>query len=38
MVAATGVADATFCHPSGFLFGAKSFESALELAKKALLM
>lgn len=38
MVAATGVADAMFCHPSGFLFGAKSFESALELAKKALLM
>jgi len=34
----TGVADARFCHPSGFLFGAKSFEGAMELAKKALLM
>lgn len=34
----TGVADAAFCHPSGFLFGAKSFEGAMELAKKALLM
>lgn len=38
MVDATGVLDAMFCHPSGFLFGAKSFEGALELAKKALLM
>ncbi len=38
MIAATGVVDATFCHPSGFLFGAKSFEGAMELAKKALLM
>jgi uncharacterized UPF0160 family protein len=34
----TGVPDATFCHPSGFLFGAVSQEGALELAKKALLM
>lgn len=32
----TGVSDAAFCHPSGFLFGAKSFEGAMELAKKAL--
>jgi uncharacterized UPF0160 family protein len=34
----TGVADATFCHPSGFLFAAVSQQGALELAKKALLM
>ncbi|MDB4983858.1 MAG: hypothetical protein JWM20_37 [Patescibacteria group bacterium] len=34
----SGVSDATFCHPSGFLFGAKSFEGAMTLAKKALLM
>lgn len=32
----TGIVDATFCHPSGFLFGAISFEGAMELAKKAL--
>lgn len=32
----SGVPDATFCHPSGFLFGAISKEGALELAKKAL--
>lgn len=32
----TGVADASFCHPSGFLFGAKSFEGAMRLAKMAL--
>jgi len=35
---ATGVSDAKFCHPSGFLIGVKSFEGAMELAKKALLM
>jgi uncharacterized UPF0160 family protein len=34
----TGVSDAKFCHPSGFLFGAASKTGALELAKKALLM
>ena len=38
LIQETGVPDAIFCHPSGFLFGAKSFESAMELAKKALLM
>ncbi len=32
----TGVSDATFCHPSGFLFGAVSFEGAMQLAKIAL--
>lgn len=32
----SGVADATFCHPSGFLFGAVSFEGAMQLAKLAL--
>lgn len=36
MVAATGVVDASFCHPSGFLFGAQSFESAQQLAKMAI--
>lgn len=35
MIAVTGVADARFCHPSGFLFGAKTLEGALQLAKKA---
>lgn len=34
--AVTGVSDARFCHPSGFLFGAKSFEGVMELAQKAL--
>ncbi|MDB4983857.1 MAG: hypothetical protein JWM20_36 [Patescibacteria group bacterium] len=34
--AVTGVPDVRFCHPSGFLFGAKSFEGALKLAKMAL--
>ncbi len=34
----SGVSDATFCHPSGFLFAAQSKAGALELAKKALLM
>ncbi len=34
----TGVDSALFCHPSGFLFGAKTKKGALELAKKALLM
>ena len=33
----TGVSDATFCHPSGFLFGARSFEGAMQLAKLALI-
>jgi uncharacterized UPF0160 family protein len=32
----SGVSDATFCHPSGFLFGAISKEGALELARIAL--
>lgn len=32
----TGVADAQFCHPSGFLFGATSKEGALKLATLAL--
>jgi uncharacterized UPF0160 family protein len=35
---ATGVQDASFCHPSGFLIGAASKAGALELAKKAILM
>lgn len=34
----SGVSDAKFCHPSGFLMGAESFEGAIQLAKKALLM
>lgn len=36
MVEVTGVTDATFCHPSGFLFGAESLESAQRLANMAL--
>lgn len=36
MVAATGIPDATFCHPSGFLFGALSLESAQQLAQMAI--
>lgn len=32
----TGVSDAEFCHPSGFLMGTKTKESAIALAKKAL--
>lgn len=34
--AASGVADAKFCHPSGFLAGADSQEGALEMAAIAL--
>ncbi len=34
----SGVPTARFCHPSGFLVGATTFEGVLELAKKALLM
>ncbi len=32
----TGAADAKFCHPSGFLFGSETKETAISLAKKAL--
>lgn len=32
----TGVSDAKFCHPSGFLFAAQSKEGALKLAELAL--
>lgn len=35
---ASGVPDAYFCHRGRWLCGAKSFEGAMELAKKALLM
>jgi uncharacterized UPF0160 family protein len=35
---ATGLTDADFCHPSGFLLGTKTLESALLLAKKSLEM
>ncbi len=35
LVEATGVSDAQFCHPSGFLLGTKTKESALRLARKA---
>ena len=34
----TGVADAQFCHPSGFLLGTKTKESAILLAKRSLEM
>ncbi len=33
---ASGIADATFCHSSGFLFGAVSKENALKMARIAL--
>jgi uncharacterized UPF0160 family protein len=33
---ASGISDATFCHSSGFLFGAVSLESALKMAHIAL--
>ncbi len=36
LVKVTGTSDAKFCHPSGFLFGAETKESAIALAKKAL--
>lgn len=36
LVAVSGISDAVFCHNSGFLCVAKTKESALELAKKAL--
>ncbi len=32
----TGVADAVFVHPSGFIGGARSFEGALQLASLAI--
>lgn len=32
----TGVADATFCHPSGFLFGAVSKQGAMKLVNLVL--
>lgn len=32
----TAIADAEFCHPSGFLVGATTKQSALKLAEKAL--
>jgi len=35
MAAATGVADATFCHPARFVCGARSREGTLALAKLA---
>ena len=35
MPAITGVADANFCHKSGFLSGAGSFDGAMELARLA---
>ena len=31
----TGVPTATFCHPGGFIGGAKDFEGAMAIAKKA---
>lgn len=33
---ASGIPDATFCHSSGFLFGAVSLENALKMARMAL--
>jgi uncharacterized UPF0160 family protein len=33
---ATGVDDGIFCHPSGFICGARSRESTIRLAEKAL--
>ena len=33
---ASGIPDATFCHSSGFLFGAVSLDSALKMARVAL--
>lgn len=33
---ASGISDATFCHSSGFLFGAISLDSALKMARMAL--
>ena len=35
LVAATGVADATFCHPARFVCGAKSRDGAVALARAA---
>ena len=31
----TGVTDATFCHPAGFIGGAQTLDGALDLARKA---
>lgn len=33
---ASGIPDATFCHSSGFLFGAVSLDNALKMARMAL--
>lgn len=33
---AAGIADGVFCHPSGFICGARSRESAIRLAEKAI--
>lgn len=34
-IAASGIADATFCHPARFICGAKTRDGALALARKA---
>lgn len=34
--AVSGVSDANFCHPSGFIGGANSLEGAMEMARKAI--
>ena len=31
----TGVPDAVFCHPAGFIGGAETLEGAVEMAKRA---
>lgn len=36
LAAACGIADAGFAHASGFIGGAKSFEGAVEMARKAI--
>ncbi len=33
---AAGIPDGTFCHPSGFMCGARSLESATRLAERAI--
>ncbi len=33
---AAGIADGVFCHPSGFICGARSQESTIQLAEKAI--
>ncbi len=32
----SGIEDATFCHATGFLGGAVSYEGALAMARKAI--